>query len=253
MVLSHHAASEKAVLTCDVMLPSTYSFIQRSSETCYSTFVHVCSGSAVITANDFESDGRPGSNPEWGQIYYEASIIEHRAYPSLHPSGVVHWMPEQLNMKAVTGHASWLVVAALRCVRPHFQWSHLSYATEIKSIRLHDSIVMASPLDSISYSTLHYITLHYITLHYITLHYITLHYITLHYITLHHITSLHITSHHITSHHITSHRIASHRITLQCLALHCIALHYITSHHITSHHITSHHITSHHITWNYIT
>ena len=27
----------------------------------------------------------------------------HRAYPSLHPFGVVHWVPEQLNMKAVTG------------------------------------------------------------------------------------------------------------------------------------------------------
>ena len=27
----------------------------------------------------------------------------HRAHPSLHPSGVVHWVPEQLNIKAVTG------------------------------------------------------------------------------------------------------------------------------------------------------
>ena len=27
----------------------------------------------------------------------------HRAYPRLHPSGVVHWVPEQLNIKAVTG------------------------------------------------------------------------------------------------------------------------------------------------------
>ena len=27
----------------------------------------------------------------------------HSAYPSLHPSGVVHWVPEQLNIKAVTG------------------------------------------------------------------------------------------------------------------------------------------------------
>ena len=26
----------------------------------------------------------------------------HRAYPSLHPFGVVHWVPEQLNIKAVT-------------------------------------------------------------------------------------------------------------------------------------------------------
>ena len=33
----------------------------------------VCSGSVVVTAHDSES-GRPGSNPEWGLIYYEASI-----------------------------------------------------------------------------------------------------------------------------------------------------------------------------------
>ena len=30
-------------------------------------------------------------------------------------------------------HASWLMVVALRCVRPQFQWYHLAYATEIKS------------------------------------------------------------------------------------------------------------------------
>ena len=33
----------------------------------------MCSGSVVVTAYDFES-ARPGSNPEWGPIYYEASI-----------------------------------------------------------------------------------------------------------------------------------------------------------------------------------
>ena len=27
----------------------------------------------------------------------------HRANPSLHSFGVVHWIPEQLNIKAVTG------------------------------------------------------------------------------------------------------------------------------------------------------
>ena len=36
----------------------------------------VCSGSVVVTAYDFES-GRPGSNPEWGPIYYKASITAH--------------------------------------------------------------------------------------------------------------------------------------------------------------------------------
>ena len=33
----------------------------------------MCSGSVVVTAKDFES-GRPGSNPEWGPIYYKALI-----------------------------------------------------------------------------------------------------------------------------------------------------------------------------------
>ena len=37
----------------------------------------MCSGSFIVysghRAYDFESD-RPGSNPEWGPIYYEASI-----------------------------------------------------------------------------------------------------------------------------------------------------------------------------------
>ena len=36
-------------------------------------YVYVCSGSVVVTAYDSES-GHPGSNPEWGLIYYEASI-----------------------------------------------------------------------------------------------------------------------------------------------------------------------------------
>ena len=36
--------------------------------------------------------------------YYTMRLLSlHRAYPSLHPSGVVHWVPEQLNIKAVTG------------------------------------------------------------------------------------------------------------------------------------------------------
>ena len=33
----------------------------------------VCSGGVVVTAYDIES-GRPGSSPEWGLIYYKASI-----------------------------------------------------------------------------------------------------------------------------------------------------------------------------------
>ena len=49
------------------------------------------------------------------------------------------------------------MVAALRCVRPQFQWYQLAYATEIKSIQLHDSIVRLS--QKIVPFTLHYITL----------------------------------------------------------------------------------------------
>ena len=33
----------------------------------------VCSGSVVVTAYDSEF-GRPSSSPEWGPIYYQASI-----------------------------------------------------------------------------------------------------------------------------------------------------------------------------------
>ena len=61
----------------------------------------VCSGSVVVTPYDSES-GRPGSNPEWGLIYYEASITA-QGLPepsSLRGSTLV---PEQLNIKAVTG------------------------------------------------------------------------------------------------------------------------------------------------------
>ena len=61
----------------------------------------VCSGSVVVTAYDFES-GRPGSNPEWGPIYYKASITS-QGLPKPSSHREVHWVPEQLNIKAVTG------------------------------------------------------------------------------------------------------------------------------------------------------
>ena len=54
------------------------------------------------------------------------------------------------------------MVAASRCVRPQCQWYQLAYATEMKSIQLHDSIEGLS--QKIVSITLHYITLH-ITLH----------------------------------------------------------------------------------------
>ena len=51
----------------------------------------VCSVREVFTSH--ESDG-PASNPEWGPICYKASICTGHN-PSLHPSGVVHRVPEQ--------------------------------------------------------------------------------------------------------------------------------------------------------------
>ena len=80
----------------------------------------MCSGSVVVTAYDSES-GHTGSNPEWGLIYYEAQITA-QGLPepsSLRGSKLdtraadhVNCVPEQLNIKAITGHASWLMVAA---------------------------------------------------------------------------------------------------------------------------------------------
>ena len=40
-----------------------------------------------------------GANTDFKQL----SITARGAYSKLHPSGVVHWVPEQLNIKAVTG------------------------------------------------------------------------------------------------------------------------------------------------------
>ena len=56
--------------------------------------------------------------------------------------GVVHWVPEQLNIKAVTGACKLIDGCSLvLCFRPQFQWYQLANATEIKSIQFHDSIV----------------------------------------------------------------------------------------------------------------
>ena len=66
----------------------------------------------------------------------------HRAYPSIHPSGVVHWVPEQLNIKAVTGACKLIDGCSLAlCSATVSVVSAGIYATEIKSIQLHDTIV----------------------------------------------------------------------------------------------------------------
>ena len=67
----------------------------------------LCSGSAVVSAYDSET-GRPGSNPEWGLIYYEAPINA-QGLPepsSLRGSTLGTRAGLQLSIKAVTGHAS---------------------------------------------------------------------------------------------------------------------------------------------------
>ena len=86
-----------------------------------------CSGSVVVTTYDFES-GWPGSNPEWGLIYYKASIT-------------AHGLPEPSFLRGSTlgtrtaGHkgCNWACkltdCCSLKgCVRPHL----LAYAAEIK-------------------------------------------------------------------------------------------------------------------------
>ena len=66
----------------------------------------------------------------------------HRAYPSLHPFGVIHWVPEQLNIKAVTGACKLIDGCSLAlCSATGSVVSAGIYATEMKSIQLHDSIV----------------------------------------------------------------------------------------------------------------
>ena len=77
------------------MIPDSLSFFKHN----FQFQPAVCSGSVVVTLMIFR---KPGSNPEL--IYYEASIAQ--GLPEPYPSGVVHWVPEQLNIKAVMGHAS---------------------------------------------------------------------------------------------------------------------------------------------------
>ena len=82
----------------------------------------------------------------------------HRAYPSLHRFRVVHWVPEQLNIKAVTGACKLIDGCSLALCWPQVQWYQLAYATEMKSIQLHDSIEGLSQKIvsfTIQYNTIH--------------------------------------------------------------------------------------------------
>ena len=91
-----------------------------------------CSGSVVVTANDSES-GRPGSNPEWGLIYYE-TLITAQGLPK--PSSL---RGSTLGTRAAKHKGcNWACkltdgCSLKSCARPHL----LAYATEIKSTQLH--------------------------------------------------------------------------------------------------------------------
>ena len=96
----------------------------------------------MVTAYDFES-GRPGSNPEWRLIYCKA-LITAQGLPepsSLRGSTTV---PEQLNIKAVTGACKLIDGCSLELCSATTSVATSGNATEIKSIQLHDSIVTAS-------------------------------------------------------------------------------------------------------------
>ena len=56
--------------------------------------------------------------------------------------GIVHWVPEQLNIKAVTG-ACKLIDGCSLCSATPLVASYLAYATEIKSVQLHDSEILS--------------------------------------------------------------------------------------------------------------
>ena len=101
----------------------------------------VCSGRVVVTAYDLES-GCPGSNPEWGPIYYKASITAQGLPESSSLRGNT-LVPEQLNIKAVTGACKLIYGCSLALFSAKV--SVVSAGTEIKSIQLYDSIVMALP------------------------------------------------------------------------------------------------------------
>ena len=78
----------------------------------------------------------------------------HRAYPSLHPSGVVHWVPEQLNIKAVTGACKLIDGCSFALCSTTVSVISAGICHRIKSIQLHDSIVRLS--QKIVSFTLHY-------------------------------------------------------------------------------------------------
>ena len=79
----------------------------------------------------------------------------HRAYPSLHPLGVVHWVPEQLNIKAVTGACKLIdgCSLALCSTTVSVVSAGICHRNKVNSIAW--LYRKAQPKDSIIYITLH--------------------------------------------------------------------------------------------------
>ena len=118
---------------------------------------YVCSGSVVVTAYDSES-GRPGSNPEWGQYTMRLRSL-HRVYLSLRPSGVVHWVPYQLNIKAVTGACKLIDCSSLALCSATLLSAGICHRNKINSTAWLYRDEPSHIEDSIIYITF---TLHYI-------------------------------------------------------------------------------------------
>ena len=115
--------SEKFTVAIVTGQVSPYPIIQASE-----IIITVCSGSVVVTAYDSES-GRPGSNPEWGLIYYEAPIT-------------AQGVPEPSSLRGSTlgtraaelKGCNWACKLTDGCSPKNCVWPHLlAYATEIKS------------------------------------------------------------------------------------------------------------------------
>ena len=111
----------------------------------------MCSCSIVITIVDPKVSG---SSPE---CQYSMRLDRlHRVLPNFNPFGVVHWVPEQLNIKAVTGVCKAIDGCSLELCSATPAVALSGICDRIKSIQLHDSIEMALPWDSISYIILHH-------------------------------------------------------------------------------------------------
>ena len=88
----------------------------------------------MVTSYDFES-GRPGSNPEWGLIYFKASITaQDIPEPSSLRGSTLGTRAAEHNHKGCNWARKLTDGCSLKsCVGPHL----LAYALEIKSTQLH--------------------------------------------------------------------------------------------------------------------